>query len=118
MRERTQEVADSGFTDHVLVCTNARDSDYAACADAHGDAVYDAVESWLRDRGVFWSPVQLAETTCLGLCSADGTAVVVHPRSNWYSDVTPEDVPGLLADEFGEDATELGRGVDEALAVD
>ncbi|NHN41674.1 (2Fe-2S) ferredoxin domain-containing protein [Halorubellus sp. JP-L1] len=113
MRDRTREIEDSGFTDHVLVCTNARDSDYAACADAHGDAVYDAVADWLRDRGVFWSPVQLAETTCLGLCSADGTAIAIHPRSRWYSDVTPEDVPELMRAEFGHDADELGLGPDD-----
>ncbi|ACM58975.1 (2Fe-2S) ferredoxin domain-containing protein [Halorubrum lacusprofundi] len=116
MEDRTAEVVDSGFTDHVLVCTNARDSEYAACADAHGDAVYDAVEAWLRDHGVFWSPVQLAETTCLGLCSADGTAIAIQPRNRWYSDVTPEDVPELLRSEFGENADDLG--VDASTAAD
>lgn len=108
MKDRTEEVAASGFTDHVLVCTNDRDSEYASCADAHGQAVYDAVTSWLRDRGVFWSHVHVAETTCLGLCSEDGTAIAIHPRNRWYSDVTPEDVPALLVDEFGEEAATLG----------
>ena len=75
MRERTSEVYENGFTDHVLVCTNARDSKYAACAEAHGDEVLETVKSWLRDRGVFWSRVHVAETSCLGLCSADGAAV-------------------------------------------
>lgn len=112
MQDRTDELVESGFTDHVLVCTNARDSDYAACADAHGPAVYDAVESWLRERGVFWSPVQVAKTSCLGLCSADGTAIAIHPRNRWYSDVRPADVPTLLAREFGEHAEELGNGLD------
>ncbi|SHH01097.1 (2Fe-2S) ferredoxin domain-containing protein [Halobaculum gomorrense] len=108
MRERTSDVYENGFTDHVLVCTNARDSEYAACAEAHGDAVLETVTSWLRDRGVFWSRVHVAETSCLGLCSADGTAVAIHPRGRWYSDVTPEDVPPLLAEEFGTDASRLG----------
>jgi (2Fe-2S) ferredoxin len=108
MQDRTTEVVDGGFTDHVLVCTNARDSEYAACADAHGDAVHDAVKTWLRDRDAYWSNVRVAETSCLGLCSADGTAIAIHPRNRWYSDVTPEDVPELLRDEFGENADELG----------
>lgn len=108
MRRRTAEVRDGGFTDHVLVCTNDRDGEYAACADAHGDTVYEAVGEWLRDRGVLWSSVHLASTSCLALCSEDGTAVVVHPRSEWFSDVTPDDVPELMADVFGEDATDLG----------
>jgi (2Fe-2S) ferredoxin len=108
MQDRTAEVQEGGFTDHVLVCTNARDSEYAACAGAQGGAVYEAVKTWLRDRGVFWSRVHVAETSCLGLCSADGTAVAIHPRNRWYSDVTPAAVPTLLADEFGPDATRLG----------
>lgn len=108
MRQRTEDVHENGFSDHVLVCTNARDSEYACCAEASGDAVYEAVKSWLRERGVFWSPVHVAETGCLGLCSADGTAVVIHPRNRWYSDVLPEDVPTLLEAEFGSEATQLG----------
>lgn len=108
MRDRTSEVREWGFTDHVLVCTNGRDSEYAACADAHGPAVYDAVREWLRDRDVFWSHAHVAETSCLGLCSADGTAVAIHPRNRWYSDVRPGEVPELLRAEFGEDASRLG----------
>ena len=110
MRERTAEVYENGFTDHVLVCTNARDSEYAACAEAHGDAVLEAVKEWLRDRGVFWSRVHVAETSCLGLCSADGTAVAIHPRGVWYSDVVPDDVPDLLEEQFGSEASALGSG--------
>jgi len=108
MQHRTDEVLENGFTDHVLVCTNARDSEYAACADAHGPAVYEAVKTWLRDRGVFWSQVHVAETSCLGLCSADGTAIAIHPRGQWYSDVRPGDVSNLLTSEFGTDASRLG----------
>jgi (2Fe-2S) ferredoxin len=70
--------------------------------------VYDAVSEWLRERGVFWSQVHVAETSCLGLCSADGTAIAIHPRSRWYSDVRPADVPELLAEEFGADGSRLG----------
>lgn len=108
MNHRTEDIVDNGFTDHVLVCTNDRDSEYACCADAHGQAVYEAVKTWLRDRGVFWSQVHVAEASCLGLCSADGTAIAIHPRSQWYSDVRPADVPDLLAAEFGADASRLG----------
>lgn len=111
MQRRTTEIRDAGFTDHVLVCTNERQSEHAACADAGGQAVYDAIKDWLEERGVLWSQVHLAATSCLALCSADGTAVVVHPRGEWYSDVRPGDVPALLSDLFGAEATELGNGV-------
>lgn len=101
MRDRTDDVLESGFSEHVLVCTNARDSEHAACAGAHGEEVREAVETWLRERGLLWSRVHLAGTSCLGLCSVDGTAVAIHPRGRWYSDVVPEDVPALLREEFG-----------------
>jgi (2Fe-2S) ferredoxin len=110
MKQRTTDVQEEGFSDHVLVCTNTRTSEYACCAEAHGEAVYEAVKSWLRERGVFWSRVHVAETSCLGLCSAGGTAVAIHPRNRWYSDVLPEDVPELLEGEFGDDASRLGVG--------
>jgi (2Fe-2S) ferredoxin len=107
MRDRTDDVLENGFSDHVLVCTNARGSEHACCAEARGPEVYDAVRSWLRERDVFWSRVHVAETSCLGLCSADGTAVVIHPRGRWYSDVLPDEVPDLLEREFGSDASRL-----------
>lgn len=107
MRDRTDDVHENGFSDHVLVCTNDRDSEYACCAEAHGSEVYEEVKSWLRDRGVFWSRVHVVETSCLGLCSAEGTAVAIHPRNRWYSDVVPADVPSLLEAEFGPEATQL-----------
>lgn len=110
MIDRTEEVLANGFTDHVLVCTNDRDSEYSSCAAAHGPAVYEAVKSWLHDRDVFWSHVHVAETSCLGLCSADGTAIAIQPRNRWYSDVLPEEVPDLLCEEFGADASKLGEG--------
>jgi len=108
MDDRSAEVRESGFTDHVLVCTNDRESDYACCGDAHGEAVHEAVCAWLRDRDVYWSAVHVAETSCLGLCSAEGTAVAVHPRGSWYAEVVPDDVPALLEREFGPEATDLG----------
>ncbi|WP_324756052.1 (2Fe-2S) ferredoxin domain-containing protein [Haloarcula sp. GH36] len=114
MRERTAAINENGFTDHVLVCTNAREGEHAACGAAHGDEVYEAVQSWLRERGVFWSRVHVAETSCLGLCSAEGTAVAIHPRGRWYSDVVPGDVPTLLEAEFGADATHLGSRSDDS----
>ena len=108
MKDRTAEVVENGFAAHVLVCTNARDAEYAACADAHGGAVLDEVKTWLRERDLFWSHVHVAETSCLGLCSAEGTAIAIHPRNRWYSDVVPTDVPELLAREFGANGDRVG----------
>ncbi|RQG87079.1 (2Fe-2S) ferredoxin domain-containing protein [Natrarchaeobius halalkaliphilus] len=112
MKRRTDRQRDRVGA-HVLVCTNGRDSEYACCRDAGSDAVVQAVKTWLRDRDAFWSPIAVTTTGCLGLCSEDGTAIAIQPRNEWYADVTPDDVPALLAREFGTDAGSIdGRAVD------
>ena len=119
MQDRTAEVRERGFTDHVLVCTTDRESDLACCGDAGGDAVFEAVVDWLRERDVLWSRVYVAETGCLGLCSENGVAVAIQPRNRWYSDVTPAEVSTLLADEFGaEEVEDEGEPEDEEPAAD
>jgi len=91
---------------HVFVCTNSRES-HDNCADAGGSEVLTEVKGWLRERDAFWSTVSVAETSCLGLCSADGTAISIQPHNVWYSDVTPEEVPALLESIFGPGATQV-----------
>lgn len=108
MRSRTEEDRSEAFSTVVLVCANDRDGEYACCADAGADAVRKAIVGWLRDREAYWSRVAVARTSCLGLCSEGGVAVAVQPRDRWYSDVTPDDVPELMADEFGEGAGRVG----------
>lgn len=108
MRRRTPDVLERGFTDYVLVCVNERDSEHACCADAGGRAVYDAAATWLRERDAFWTHVIVGTVSCLGLCSDGGAAVAIQPRNEWYSDVTPGDVPDLLEREFGPEAERLG----------
>ncbi|SFC07182.1 (2Fe-2S) ferredoxin [Halobiforma haloterrestris] len=112
MNRRTEQQRDR-IGAQVLVCTNDRDSEYACCADVGADEVVAAVESWLRDRNAFWSPIAVTETACLGLCSEDGTAVAIQPRDEWYADVTPADIPDLLEREFGPEAESIDeRAVD------
>ncbi|WIV68233.1 (2Fe-2S) ferredoxin domain-containing protein [Natrialbaceae archaeon AArc-T1-2] len=107
MNRRTDEQKGRGLTDHVFVCTNDRDSEYACCRDAHGPEVEAAIKEWLRERNAFWSTVSVSSASCLGLCSEEGTAVTIQPRDEWYDEVTPADVPDLLEAEFGPDAEEL-----------
>jgi len=92
---------------HVFVCVNDRDSEYACCADAGGEATTEAVKAWLRERDAFWSPIGVSTTDCLGLCSEAGTAITIQPRNEWYAEVRPDDVPELLAAAFGPDADEI-----------
>ncbi len=96
-----------GVSATVLVCTNER-TEYAACAAVDGGDVADAVRDWLRERDRYWSEVAVAETSCLGMCSEDGVAVVVQPHDEWFAQVTVDDVPTLMTELFGgtaDDAT-------------
>ncbi|THE62750.1 (2Fe-2S) ferredoxin domain-containing protein [Salinadaptatus halalkaliphilus] len=108
MNRRTDAQRDR-LAAHVFVCTNDRDSDYACCGDVGAEATVDAVKDWLRARNAFWSPIGVSRTDCLGLCSEGGTALTIQPRNEWYSDVQPDDVPDLLAAEFGADAEQVAE---------
>lgn len=109
MNERTEQHRER-LDAHVFVCTNDRDSEYASCGDAGAEETVDAVKDWLRERDAFWTAVSVSTTSCLGLCSEEGTALTIQPRNAWYSDVTPADVPELLESEFGPDAERVRTG--------
>lgn len=115
MERRTEQMRERGVTATVLVCTNER-TEYAACAAVDGVDVADAVRDWLRERDRYWSEVAVAETSCLGMCSEDGVAVVVHPRDEWFAEVTVDDVPALMTELFG--ATAAAAVVREPTTTD
>jgi len=108
MERRTERMRERGLAATVLVCTNER-AEHAACA-ADGVAVADAVRDWLRERDRYWSEIAVAETSCLGLCSEAGAAVVVHPRDEWFAEVTPDDVPTLMTELFETGAGAVADG--------
>jgi len=108
MDRRTAAMAERGLRAIVLVCTTQRD-EHACCADVDGGAVADAARGWLRERDRFWSEVAVAESSCLGLCSEAGAAVVVQPHDEWFANVTVDDVPTLLADTLGDTADRPDR---------
>ncbi|WP_254524283.1 (2Fe-2S) ferredoxin domain-containing protein [Natrinema caseinilyticum] len=109
MNERTEQHRER-LAAHVFVCVNDRDSAHANCAAAGGEETFTAVTEWLRERDAYWTAVSVTRTSCLGLCSDDGTAISIQPRNTWYADVTPADVPDLLESEFGADAERVGGG--------
>lgn len=39
--------------------------------------------------------------SCLGLCDEEGAAIGIFPHEEWFSAVTPADVPALLTSVFG-----------------
>lgn len=108
MKHRTEEHRDR-LDAHIFVCTNDRSGEHACCADVDGEAVTERVKAWLRERDLFWSSVSVSTTSCLGLCSAEGAALTIQPRNEWYSDIDPEEVPKLLESEFGPEASDVSR---------
>ncbi|PHQ43527.1 2Fe-2S ferredoxin [Halorubrum sp. C191] len=107
MERRTEQMRERGMSATVLVCTNDR-TEHAACAAVDGNGVADAIRNWLRERDRYWSEIAVAETSCLGMCSEDGVAVVVQPHDEWFAEVAVDDVPSLMAGMFeatGDDPT-------------
>jgi len=102
MKCRTDDQRDR-LEAHVFVCTNERDSDYPCCGEAGAEQTVAAVKDWLRERELYWDPIGVSTTSCLGLCSEGGTALTIQPDNEWYSDVQPADVPALLKSHFGTD---------------
>ena len=100
MDRRTERMHGRGLTAIVLVCTTDRE-EHACCSDADGRAVADAARDWLRERDRYWTSVAVAETSCLGMCSEDGAAVVVQPLDEWFAEVGVDDVPALMRNTLG-----------------
>ena len=109
MKDRTAHQR-GRFDASVFVCTTDRDGEYASCATAGAQATLEAVKAWLRERDAFWTAVSVSESSCLGLCSEDGTAITIQPHDVWYSDVQPADVPDVLESVFGPNADRIGDG--------
>lgn len=103
MERRTAEMRNRGLCAVVFVCTNAR-TEHASCGAETGKAVADAARAWLRKRDRFWSDVAVVETSCLGMCSETGAAVVVYPHDEWLAAVSPADVPTLMTETVGDES--------------
>lgn len=115
MEDRTAAMRDRGLAALVLVCTNARE-EHACCGSARGGAVADAARDWLRERDLYWTRAAVAETSCLGMCNDAGAGIVLQPRDEWYGQVTPEEVPELLSDAFGDEGQRLPEPTTDASA--
>lgn len=97
MERRTGQMHDRGLETVVFVCTTARE-EHACCGDVEGVDVADAARDWLRERDRYWTEVAVVETSCLGMCSEDGAAVLVQPADEWFANVAVDDVPALLGE--------------------
>ncbi len=83
------------FEKTVFVCTNVREGK-TACANPGrgGDAICHALKEAVKEAGLK-SKIRVARSGCLDRC-AEGPNLFVYPSGEWYSQVSPEDVPGLV----------------------
>lgn len=83
------------FRLHFYVCTQRKDGDAPSCTRNGSEAVLQRLRDEVAARGL---QDEVHVTTCgsLGLCEV-GPNVVVYPEGTWYSRVSPDDVPEILA---------------------
>ena len=87
----------SRITLHFFVCTNERPGDHPlpSCAPCGGKEVFAAFARELARRG-YPPGVKVTASGCLTPCN-HGPNVVVYPEGVWYAQITPADVPTLMA---------------------
>jgi (2Fe-2S) ferredoxin len=82
----------------LFVCVNRRapDDPLGGGCSVRGEAVYDALRTAIEAAGQR-SAVWLAKTYCLGICPKVGCCVAISPGKTILTEVTPDDVPAVLA---------------------
>ncbi len=78
------------FRSHVLICGGT------GCHSSHSDRIKAAFDAELKANGLE-NEVQVVMTGCFGLCAV-GPVVIVYPEGAFYSEMTPEDVPEIVAE--------------------
>ncbi len=99
------------FRYHVFVCDQKKPEGVPCCSARGSAAVLEALRKEIAARGLT-DAVQITVCGSLGLCE-HGPNMVVYPEGIWYSRVTPEDVPEIVASHFGE-----GNPVERLVRID
>lgn len=85
----------SPYVAHVFVCTNDRGGVRKSCADNNSPLVKSELKAAINANG--WKgKIRISTSGCMGLC-AKGSNVMIYPQKIWFSDVSPEDVGGIVA---------------------
>ena len=86
------------FRFHVYACMQEKPKDVPCCAASGSAAVLDALNNALAATGLR-DEVQVTTTNCMGTCE-NGPVLIAYPEGIWYSKVTPQDVPSIVAAHF------------------
>ncbi len=103
---------------HAFVCTQEKPEGVPCCPAAGSFAVLNALHGELGKKGLA-EEVQVSSCGCLGLCDS-GPVMIVYPEGAWYTKVTRNDVPEIVASHFerGEKVARLLRTDREAMKAE
>jgi (2Fe-2S) ferredoxin/predicted O-methyltransferase YrrM len=86
------------FRYHVFICDQEKPEGVPCCAARGSGKTLEALRKEIAVRGLMDS-VQITVCGSLGLCER-GPNLVVYPEGIWYSNVTPQEVPEIVASHF------------------
>lgn len=106
------------FPYHVFVCTQQKPDGVRCCSASGAPQVVATLHRELSSRGLA-DDVQVTTCGCLGTCD-HGPVVIAYPDGAWYSGVTAEDVPEIVASHFvsGQVLTRLARTDADAMKAE
>ncbi len=78
----------TAYRKQVLVCGGT------GCTSSNSRLVIEALEKELAEKGL--NDVLVIKTGCFGLCAL-GPIMIVYPEGSFYSQVTPKEVPEIVA---------------------
>ena len=86
------------FRYHVFVCTQEKAEGVPCCSAAGSGRILSALHGELGAKGL-GDEVQVSSCGCLGVCDS-GPLMIVYPEGTWYTKLTPNDVPEIVAAHF------------------
>ena len=94
---------------HAFVCTQEKPEGVPCCAAAGSFSVLGALHRELGEKGLA-EEIQVSSCGCLGICDS-GPIMIVYPEGDWYTKLTPANVPEIVASHFqrGEKVARLLR---------
>ncbi len=103
---------------HAFVCTQEKGEGVPCCATAGSFTVLNALHRELGKTGLA-EEVQVSSCGCLGVCDS-GPVMIVYPEGDWYTKLTPNDVPEIVSSHFqrGEKFARLLRTDYEAMKAE
>lgn len=86
------------FRYHAFLCTQEKSDGATCCAGGGSAKVLEALNRELGAAGLS-DEVQVSSCGCLGLCES-GPVMILYPNGAWYTKLTPEAIPEIVASHF------------------